>query len=245
MNKLPQNKVLIVIPTFNEAENIRQILSAIREVVPAIQILVVDDSSPDGTGDIVQEMIESPEYSDGLRLLRRKAKEGLGPAYIAGFRWALARSFDAVFSMDADFSHDPKYLPPMIAALGDSDVVVGSRYAEGGGTRNWHWSRRIISRMGGVYARLILGVPVADMTAGFNAYRVSVLEQMDFDSFELLGFGFQLEMKYRAHQLGASFLEIPIVFPDRERGVSKMTGSIATEALVKVWQLRLSSRNRK
>lgn len=234
------SRSLIIIPTYNERENIADLLVAIRDRLADVHILVVDDNSPDGTGSLVLSLAGNDEHRDRLHLLPRKAKEGLGPAYIAGFRWALARNYEVIVSMDADFSHDPGYLPEMLARLEDADVVVGSRYVAGGGTENWSWTRRMLSRLGGVYARMILGVPVSDMTAGFNAYRRAVLETMLFDEFQLLGFGFQLEMKYRAHQNGFRFVELPIVFPDRERGVSKMSGSIALEALLKVWQLRLS-----
>jgi dolichol-phosphate mannosyltransferase len=240
MNTPSGRNALIIVPTFNESENIIRLLDAIFESVPDVHVLVVDDNSPDGTGQLVEDYIDDQGASPQVHIVHRHAKEGLGPAYIAGFRWALERDYEVVFSMDADFSHNPRYLPTMLSSIAENDVVVGSRYVGDGGTENWHWLRRWLSRLGGIYARAVLGVPVSDMTAGFNAYRRSVLERMDFDRFELLGFGFQLEMKYRAHQLGSSFEEVPIVFPDRVRGESKMSGSIATEALFKVWQLRFS-----
>ena len=228
-------RTLICMPTYNEAENIRPIIQAIHEVVPEVEILVIDDNSPDGTGDIADELSERDER---VHVLHRTEKAGLGQAYIAGFRWALERDYDRVVEMDADFSHQPKYLPEMIGQLDDYDVVVGSRYVAGGGTEDWGVVRKIISRGGGMYARTILGMDVQDLTAGFVAWRAEVLEDIDLDDVEASGYVFQIGMKYRAHKKGYRILEVPIVFPDRVAGESKMSPDIAAEALWRVWMIR-------
>lgn len=228
-------RTLICMPTYNEAENIRPIIAAIHDVVPEVDILVIDDGSPDGTGKIADDLSDRDER---IKVLHRTEKNGLGPAYIAGFEWALARDYAYIFEMDADFSHQPKYLPTMIEELGRWDVVVGSRYVAGGGTEDWGMLRKLISRGGGFYARMILGVDVRDLTAGFVAWRREVLETMDLPSVEASGYVFQIEMKYRAHKRGYRILEVPIVFPDRIAGESKMTSDIALEALTRVWKIR-------
>lgn len=234
---MSSKRSLVVIPTYNEAENIEAFVRAVHAAQPQIHVLVVDDSSPDGTADLVRS--EQDAVNEGwLHLMVRAEKQGLGMAYAAGFSWALERDYDNIISMDADFSHDPKYLDGMLVALGETDVAIGSRYVPGGGTRNWAWHRRFLSRCGGIYARMVLGLPVQDVTAGFVGYRRQVLESMDFDDLLLVGFGFQIEMKYRAHRMGCEFSEVPIIFPDREEGESKMHGGIVSEALVSVWQLR-------
>ncbi len=230
-----ERKVLIIIPTYNERENINAILDEVHKVLPAAHILVVDDGSPDGTGDMVDER---RAHDERIHLLRRSGKLGLGTAYLAGFEYALARDYDRIFEMDADFSHDPKYLPAMLAATEDADHAVGSRYVPGGGTENWSLARRLISRGGGLYARTILGLPVNDPTAGFNCLRRETLEAIDLDDIRSNGYVFQIEMKYRVHLAGLRIREVPIVFPDRVAGTSKMSPDIAREALVKVWQLR-------
>lgn len=235
----PQPKrVLICMPTYNEKDNIRNIIPAIHAAVPEVHILVIDDNSPDGTGAIADEMAAADER---IHVLHRTQKQGLGPAYIAGFRWAMERGYDYIFEMDADFSHQPKYLPGMIAALGEHDVVIGSRYVAGGGTENWGLIRQFISRGGGLYARTILGVKIKDLTAGFIGWRAYVLDAIDLDTVEASGYVFQIEMKYRAHQRGFKILEIPITFPDREVGESKMSGGIALEAITRVWKIRLKN----
>lgn len=227
---------VICIPTYNEAENIQAIVPAIFEVVPHVHILVIDDNSPDGTGALADRMAAE----DGrIHVLHRTEKAGLGPAYLAGFAWALEQGYDQILEMDADFSHQPKYLPAMLGGLEGFDVVVGSRYTAGGGTQNWGLARRLISRGGGLYARTILGIPVQDLTAGFVAWRREVLENLDLSRIGASGYVFQIEMKYRAFQAGYKILEIPITFPDREVGVSKMTPAIALEAVVRVWEIKL------
>ncbi|MFP4600076.1 MAG: polyprenol monophosphomannose synthase [Persicimonas sp.] len=226
---------LICMPTYNEAENLRPILQAVHNVVPEVHILVIDDGSPDGTGDIADEVAGRDER---VHVLHRTEKAGLGKAYIAGFRWALERDYERILEMDADFSHQPKYLPEMIGQLDDYDVVVGSRYVAGGGTEDWGALRKLISRGGGFYSRMILGIDVQDLTAGFVAWRREVLEDLALDDVEASGYVFQIELKYRAFKKGYKILEVPIVFPDRIAGESKMTPDIAAEALWRVWKIR-------
>ena len=229
-------KVLIVIPTYNEAENITPITTAVLEAAPSVHILIVDDSSPDGTGDIADKL--SAERSE-IHVLHRTSKDGLGRAYLAGFQWALDRDYQVVFEMDADFSHDPAYLLTMIRATQDYDLIIGSRYVEGGGTEDWGVARQFISQGGGLYARTVLGVGIRDLTAGFMAWRREVLEAIDFSNVDASGYGFQIEMKYRASRMGFRILEIPIHFPDRQVGESKMSSKIFMEAMGLVWKLRL------
>lgn len=226
---------LICMPTYNEAANVEAVVEAIHDEVSEVDVLVIDDDSPDGTGDIADRMSEDDER---VHVLHRTEKAGLGPAYIAGFRWGLERSYDAILEMDADFSHRPRYLPDMLTGLDDHDVVVGSRYVEGGGTEDWGVLRRMLSWGGGVYARSILGFDVRDPTAGFVGWRREVLEALDLEEVEASGYVFQIELKYRADQKGYSILEIPITFPDRVAGESKMTADIALEAIYRVWSIR-------
>lgn len=228
--------VLIVMPTYNEADNLPRIVPALHEVLPEAHVLVVDDGSPDGTGRLADEMAARDPR---VHVLHRTAKEGLGRAYLAGFRWALAQEYRFVFEMDADFSHQPKYLAPMLQAAKDgADVVIASRYRKGGGTEGWSVKRKLISRCGGLYARAVLGLPVTDPTGGFKCFRREVLEALPFDDILSTGFGFQIELNYRCHRLGFRIAEVPIVFPDRKAGASKMSGAIFQEALVNVWKLR-------
>lgn len=226
---------LIIIPTYNERENIESIVPAVFEVVPWAHILIVDDNSPDGTGALADGLAENDER---VHVLHRTAKDGLGKAYVAGFQWALARDYDRIHEMDADFSHQPRHLIDTLAASLDADVVVGSRYVPGGGTENWGVVRQLISRGGGVYARTILGMKVRDMTAGFVCWRPEVLAALPLDELHASGYGFQVELKYRAHRLGFRIAEVPIVFPDRTAGESKMSKRIVAEAVVTVWKLR-------
>ena len=230
-------KALICMPTYNEIENIDRIIPAIHEVVPEVHVLVIDDASPDGTGRRAEELAADDER---VHVLHRTQKQGLGPAYIAGFHWGLDSplGFDAILEMDADFSHQPAYLPEMLRQLEEHDVIIGSRYVEGGGTRDWSLARRMLSRGGGLYARTILGVDIQDLTAGFVGWRRRVLERISLDQIEASGYVFQIEMKYRAHCAGFSIREIPITFPDREAGTSKMTPDIALEAITRVWKIR-------
>ena len=227
---------LICMPTYNEAENLERILPAIFEALPQAHVLVIDDQSPDGTGQLADQMAADDAR---VHVLHRAKKEGLGPAYLAGFGWALERPrYQVVLEMDADFSHQPRYLPEMVRQTDHYDVVIGSRYIAGGGTSDWGLLRRMISRGGGFYARTILGLDIHDLTAGFVAWRRPVLEALDLEGVEASGYVFQIELKYRAWRAGFRLLEVPIVFPDRVAGDSKMTPDIALEALWRVWRIR-------
>ncbi len=232
-------KTLVVVPTYNEAGNIEELLTAILSVTSAqdLQVLVVDDASPDGTGDIVDRI--SREQSR-VFVLHRQGKQGLGTAYVAGFRWGLERGYDALIEMDADFSHDPKYLSTLLELLQSHDAVLGSRYVAGGGTVNWGLGRKILSRGGSLYARWILGAPLRDFTGGFNGWRRNVLEAIQLGTLRSDGYSFQIELKYRTHQRGFKMIEFPIVFEDRKVGHSKMSRRIVFEALWRVWSLRNS-----
>jgi len=224
----------LVLPTYNEAENVEPLVEAARvKLPPGAQVLIVDDSSPDGTGAIADRLAER---HDNVQVLHRRRKEGLGPAYIAGFRTALERGAGLVLEMDSDFSHDPAYLPRLLDAARRADVVLGSRYVDGGGVSDWGPLRRAISRGGSAYARLVLGVPVRDLTGGFKCFRREVLEAIDLDAISTRGYAFQVEMTYRALRQGFEVVEVPIVFRERRVGSSKMDLSIVTEA---VWRLPL------
>jgi dolichol-phosphate mannosyltransferase len=227
----------LVLPTYNEAENVEPLVEAARANLPSsAQILVVDDNSPDGTGEIADRLAERHE---NVRVLHRARKEGLGPAYIAGFRAALAGGAGLVLEMDSDFSHDPAYLPRLLEAAKRADVVLGSRYVAGGGVSDWGPLRRAVSRGGSAYARLVLGVGVRDLTGGFKCFRREVLEAIDLDAISTRGYAFQVEMTYRAIRLGFKVIEVPIVFRERRVGTSKMDLGIAVEA---VWRLPLLRR---
>ena len=230
---------LIIIPTYNEKENLGPLLEAIYEIRPDIHVLVVDDNSPDGTGQLVAEWAEARQYEGRLFLLRRAGKLGLGTAYIAGFRWALARSYRRILEMDADFSHNPRYLPDLLAAAEEADLVLGSRYVPGGGVKNWGFWRRFLSRGGSLYARVLLGLPYQDLTGGFKCFRREVLETLDLGAVRSNGYSFQIELTYRAHCKGFKIKEVPIVFEDREVGKSKMSKHIFLEAVLMVWKLRM------
>ena len=231
-------ETLIIIPTYNERENIGLLLPAIKKVLPGVHILVVDDGSPDGTSGYVKELATS---LGNVFVLDRNKKEGLGRAYVAGFRWALARAYEYVFEMDADFSHDPKYLPDFLDAIKDNDLVIGSRYKSGVNVVNWPMSRLLISYFGNVYARIVTGIPVRDCTGGFKCFRRQVLEALDFDSIASSGYSFQIEVNFYSWKKGFRILEIPIVFTDRKRGASKISRGIIREALVLVlWKLRIA-----
>ncbi len=230
-------RTLIIVPTYNEKENLPAIISAVHEHLPSADILVVDDNSPDGTGQIADEIARN---DNKVKVMHRQGKLGLGTAYVAGFRYALAEKYDFIFEMDCDFSHDPKYLPAMVAeAEKGADLVLGSRYVSGGGTVNWGPLRKFISRGGSLYARTILGVPVRDLTGGFKCFRRNVLESIDLDSISAHGYGFQIEMTYRVLKSGFRVVELPIIFVDRRVGQSKMSKKIFVEALTLVWKLRL------
>jgi dolichol-phosphate mannosyltransferase len=220
---------LVVIPTYNESENIDRVLRRVRGALPDATVLVVDDGSPDGTGDIAEKV--GTEIGN-IELLRRTEKSGLGSAYRAGFRWGLDRGFDVCIEMDADLSHDPDALPDLVAPLGKGfELVVGSRYVPGGSIPNWAWHRRLLSRGGNVYASTLLGLGVTDSTSGFRAYSASVLNRIALDNIRAEGYGFQIEMTYQAKRAGAPIVEVPIRFVDRTEGESKMSMIIVVEAL--------------
>jgi dolichol-phosphate mannosyltransferase len=230
------SRALVCLPTYDEAENIGPMTAAILAAAP-VDILVIDDNSPDGTGRIADQIAAREPR---VHVLHRKGKEGLGKAYIAGFGWALARDYELVLEMDADFSHNPRYLRGMLEAAHDADLVLGSRYVPGGGTVNWGLGRKILSRGGSLYARTILGLGVRDLTGGFKCFRREVLEEIELETVECSGYAFQIELTYRAHRRGFRVAEIPIVFEDRRVGASKMSRRIVLEAISKVWSIRLS-----
>jgi dolichol-phosphate mannosyltransferase len=236
----------LVLPTYNEAENIEPIVAAVlarlREASPDHRLLIVDDSSPDGTGAIADRIAAEQET---VEVLHRAGKEGLGRAYIAGFRRALAAGAELILEMDADFSHDPADVPRLIGATSDADLVLGSRYVAGGGVEGWELHRRVLSRGGCFYARTILGVPVRDLTGGFKCFRREVLETIDLEDVQADGYGFQIEMTYRTLKAGFRVKEIPIVFHERRAGDSKMDARIAAEAVWKVPALRRRLRRRR
>ncbi len=227
---------LIIIPTYNEIENIEDIIAAVLAQNERFDVLIVDDNSPDGTALRVKELKSSNKR---IHLLQREGKLGLGTAYIAGFRYGLLAGYDYIFEMDADFSHPPKVLNGLLAACETKgDVAIGSRYIKDGGVKDWPRNRLFLSRMAGIYARLILWMPVMDPTAGFKCYRREVLEALDLDKIKSIGYAFQIEMKYAAYSKGYKLVEVPIIFVDRERGTSKMDTSIIKEAILGVLSMR-------
>lgn len=237
-------KKLVIIPTYNEIENIRKITAAVLALEEGFEVLVIDDASPDGTADAVRDMQEK----DALRihLLERSGKLGLGTAYIQGFKWALENGFDYVFEMDADFSHAPKDLPRLLSACteGGADMSVGSRYCNGINVVNWPLGRILISYCASIYVRTVLGFNIHDSTAGFVCYSRKVLERVDLDDVRMKGYGFQIELKYTAHKLGFKIKEVPVIFINRVEGVSKMSGNIFGEAFWGVIALRFRKFNR-
>ncbi len=237
-------KTLIVIPTYNEAENIDSMIRSVFDHIPAdldLHILVVDDNSPDGTAAVVEKLIRQ-SFGKTLFLLIRSGKLGMGTAYREGFQWGLARGYDLFIEMDADLSHHPAYLPDMIARTARHDVVIGSRYVPGGGVKGWSWPRKFISKGGSLYARLILGLPIQDLTGGFNLWKREVLEKIDMNSVRSEGYAFQIELKYKAFQNGFSLTEHPIIFEDRRAGKSKMSKRIVAEAMLRVLQMKIRQR---
>jgi dolichol-phosphate mannosyltransferase len=230
-------KTIVIVPTYNEAQGVVAMLDAVLRAAPEVEVLVVDDNSPDGTARLV---MDHREYHHRLHLLSRLQKDGLGAAYRAGFRWALAGSYEAIVQMDADLSHPPERVPTLLAALEQADVAIGSRYVRGGRVRNWPLLRRVISRGGNLYVRLALGMPVRDATAGFKAFRRRALEEIGAVYSESNGYCFQIENTWRASRLGLRITEVPITFTDRALGTSKMTGDIVGEAMLRVltWRWR-------
>ena len=229
-------KTLVIIPTYNERENVDSIVPAVLAITPSeTEVLIVDDNSPDGTAEVVRQL---QQQNSRVHLLLRQKKEGLGKAYIAGFRWGLEKGFDVLTEMDADFSHRPEDLVKVLAESRQYDFVIGSRYVPGGQTVNWGLLRKLISRGGSLYSRLILGYPIRDWTGGFNAWNRQVLEKMGLEKIQSNGYSFQIELKYRASKLGFKGTEVPIVFEDRRVGQSKMSMKIVLEAFYRVWLIR-------
>jgi dolichol-phosphate mannosyltransferase len=224
----------VCLPTYNERENLERMVRALGE--HGVSVLVIDDNSPDGTGELADRLAQELDF---VSVLHRRRKEGLGPAYLAGFRRTLADGAELILEMDCDFSHDPADVPRLIAAAANADLVIGSRYVDGGSIRNWGLVRRFVSAGGSLYARVLLGVPVRDLTGGFKCYRRRVLETIDLDAIRSLGYAFQIETTYRAIRAGFRVREIPIDFVDREQGGSKMSKAIIAEAVWKVPALRL------
>lgn len=232
-------RALVIIPTYDEASNIPQLLPQILSQDECIDVLVVDDGSPDGTGQIADRMASE---NDRIHVLHREKKLGLGTAYLAGFAWALEREYDFIFEMDADFSHDPKHLPEFLEAIQDADLVLGSRYLDGRVTVvNWPMGRLLLSYGANIYARVVTGLKLCDSTGGFKCFRRSVLEAIDLDRVHSNGYSFQIEMSLRAVKKGFNIKEIPIVFVDRSDGTSKMSGRIVREAIWMVWRLRFQA----
>ncbi len=230
-------RVLVVVPTYNERDSLPGALERLARYVPTADVLVVDDGSPDGTGDLAEKLSELDTPARGrtaIHLLRRAAKEGLGPAYLAGFGWALERGYDVVVEMDADGSHRAQDLPALLARLQDADLVIGSRWVKGGTVVNWPLRREVLSRTANLYVQLAIGLSVKDATAGFRAYRAELLRAMPLGDVASQGYGFQVDMTLRARTAGARIAEVPITFVEREHGVSKMSGGIIGEALVSV-----------
>lgn len=231
-----QKKTAVCIPTYNEKENIVKIMEAVHKEIPFADILVVDDNSPDKTAEIVNEFMKKNEY---VSIKVRNSKEGLGAAYVDGFTTLIDRKYETIVQMDADFSHQPHYLPEMIKKLDEGfDVVIGSRYVKGGGTKNWNIIRRTISRGGSLYASTVLNLGVNDVTGGYKCWDAQLLKKVISTPLVLSGFGFQIEMSFRTKVSGGKIYEFPIVFPDREEGESKMSGKIFKEAFFGVWKLR-------
>lgn len=231
-------QVVIVVPTYNEIENVQRLVDGIYAHQEGVHILFVDDNSPDGTADLIQKMIaENPR----IHILQRDKKEGLGRAYLAGFKVALEKGFQYIFEMDADFSHDPKEIPNFLLAIENNDLVLGSRYIRGVNVVNWPLSRLLLSYFANMYTRIITGLPVQDATGGFKCFRRSVLESVDLDTIRSNGYGFQIELSFKAWRKGFRIKEIPIIFIDRQFGESKLSKHIMWEAIFLVWKLRLSS----
>jgi len=229
----------VVIPTYNEADNIRLITDRVRRAVPAVDILVADDNSPDGTGAIADELATGDDH---IFVLHRAGKEGLGAAYKAGFAWAKDKGYDAVVEMDADGSHAPEELPKLLDALRDNDAVLGTRYISGGSVHNWPLHRLLLSRGGNIYIRMALGMPFRDATGGYRAYRMPVLDDINVETVASTGYSFQVELAWRTYKAGFRMAEVPITFTEREHGVSKMSGNIFKEQLLRVTVWGVQSR---
>lgn len=231
-------RILVIIPTYNEADNIRELISSVLAVDDKIEVLVVDDNSPDRTWELVEHIKKD---NPGVHLIRRSGKLGLGTAYVAGFKYALEHDFDCVFQMDADFSHNPRSIPDFLEKIKDHDLVIGSRYKNGVRVVNWPIKRLVLSFMANVYTRVITGMPIADATGGYKCIRKEVLARLNLDNIKSNGYAFQIEVNFKAYKKGFRVVEIPIVFEDRRVGISKMSKRIIIEAIFRVWILRLRS----
>jgi len=234
-------RILVIIPTYNEAENIDPIVARVRTSVPEAHILVADDNSPDGTGELADKLAAADQH---VHVLHRKGKEGLGAAYIAGFGWGMDNGYGVLVEMDADGSHQPEELPRLLDALGSADLVLGSRYVKGGAVRNWPKHREVLSRGGNIYTRLAIGVPLADATGGYRAFRRETLEGIGLDQVASAGYCFQVDLAWRALKKGFRVVEVPITFIERERGTSKMSQAIVVEAMLKVGRWGVAHRAR-
>lgn len=230
------NKTLIIIPTYNERQNAQPIAAAVLAAAPDVHILFVDDNSPDGTGQLIDEMVQKDER---IHVLHRTVKDGLGRAYLAGFKWALERDYELIFEMDADFSHNPNDIPKLQKEAENADLAIGSRYVGGVRVMNWPLHRLILSRSAGIYVKLITGLPLTDPTGGYKCFHRRVLQAIDLDKVESNGYSFQVELNHSAWQLGYKIVEVPIVFEERHSGTSKMCKKIIFEALWMVWRLLL------
>ena len=238
------SKNLVIIPTYNEKENVEKMIRKVFSLETTFHLLIVEDNSPDGTADIVKRL--QNEFPEQLHILERKGKLGLGTAYIAGFKWALDHGYDFIFEMDCDFSHNPDDLEYLYeAALNGADVAIGSRYISGINVINWPLGRVLMSYFASMYVRIVTGMKVMDTTAGFKCYKRKVLETIDFEKIKLIGYGFQVEMKFTAHKFGFNIVEVPIIFTDRQEGTSKMSGGIFNEALWGVLKMKMRSWFRK
>jgi dolichol-phosphate mannosyltransferase len=232
------DKILVVTPTYNEAENIPKLIPAVLRQAPGIDMLIVDDGSPDGTGKVVREIMAT---NPRVHLMERAGKQGLGTAYVAGFKYAIQNGYDFVFEMDADLSHNPNDIPVFLSTIKDFDLVIGSRYIQGVRVLNWPMNRLLLSYSANVYTKLITGLPVRDATGGFKCYRIEALKAIDLDNIRSNGYAFQIEMSFKVWKKGFRLVEIPIVFADRRLGVSKMSRSIVYEAVFMLWKLRFRS----
>ena len=238
----PASRIVIVMPTYNERQNVESIAGRVRAALPAADLLIVDDNSPDGTGDLADKLAEADPH---VQVMHRTSKAGLGKAYIAGFGWALERGYDVVVEMDADGSHQPEHLPSLVAALDHADLSIGSRWVPGGRVVNWPKSREALSRAANIYTRIMLGLGVRDATAGFRAYRATTLRTISLDQVESAGYCFQIDLTLRVADAGLRIIEVPITFVEREHGASKMSNSIIAEAFWRVAQWGVSRRLRR
>ena len=232
-------RIAVIIPTYNERDNIERITARVRKTVPSVDVLVVDDASPDGTGDLADAMADKDEQ---LKVLHREGKDGLGPAYIAGFRWAAEHGYDVMVEMDADGSHQPEELPRLLAALEDADLVIGARWVPGGKVRNWPKRREALSRGANTYARLMLGIPLHDATAGYRAFRAATLAKIGLEEVDSRGYCFQIDLALRALRQGLRVVEVPITFVEREHGTSKMSRDVMAEAALRITQWGMADR---